>query len=455
MKILVYGESRHNKTILAAIKLAGHKAVPVPDVYALRNFSGEEGNFTALLRKGVELKTEYALLMEQPHSPPPPIGGGSPLELDFRSPPQDPLIPVVILLDYYNESPPAATIEALKGARELAAGRPVYFLSRVIHAGTPPMEVLYAQARARGVRFIRYDSVDILHNPQGGRFDVRANDGTVEYRIGEVILYADGASEVGERFAYAVDRLNLITNEQGYLREDRFYLPAVFTGRRGVFAVGREIAAQGLEEGLAAIFERIAGPEHAPERVRAQVNGNKCAFCFNCYRACPHDALHPDTEVRKMTVLEKACEGCGICMPVCPGNAITLGGWDGRTDGAANGETLILCCENSAEIALRELQPHADELGGGLDIRPVPCGGSVGAEALSDALLKYQRVMVATCKDGACRHFEGSGRARGRTARLLGMLESAGVDAIRMRFEQVSSTAPEALREAVIAFCGE
>ncbi len=47
----------------------------------------------------------------------------------------------------------------------------------------------------------------------------------------------------------------------------------------------------------------------------------KCAFCLNCVRVCPY-GVPVVTDASRVDIRFDQCQGCGICFPACPGDAI-------------------------------------------------------------------------------------------------------------------------------------
>jgi heterodisulfide reductase subunit A len=57
--------------------------------------------------------------------------------------------------------------------------------------------------------------------------------------------------------------------------------------------------------------------------VVAQVDGDKCAACLVCVRACPFNV--PYINADGYSEIDPAkCHGCGICAAECPAKAIQL-----------------------------------------------------------------------------------------------------------------------------------
>lgn len=61
--------------------------------------------------------------------------------------------------------------------------------------------------------------------------------------------------------------------------------------------------------------------QHSKQSAKAVVDKEKCAGCGICVDVCPQDAIIIDT-VAKIDV--DRCIGCGICVKECPNEAISL-----------------------------------------------------------------------------------------------------------------------------------
>lgn len=70
------------------------------------------------------------------------------------------------------------------------------------------------------------------------------------------------------------------------------------------------------------------------------------ARCVECVRACPRGVLKmTDAELRIDTT---ACDGCGLCIPACPQEAIGMDRLPGAPDGSAVAETCVqLVCDRA------------------------------------------------------------------------------------------------------------
>ena len=309
-------------------------AAVVKAVDGLCRFTGQAGDFTAVFSDET-VTADFVVLAQQADPSPFTVRGGVAQSVFCEdklkwAEAKNGRAPVVFLLDYIGESSSGATIQALRDAKDLAAQkRQVYYLNRFVRTGGYGVEALYLAARNAGVHFIKYETIDIVFNDGQDHFSIDANDGVLAYHIDTKVIFAENGRDVGAEFRSLTKKLNLQTDSAGMICEDRHFLAPVFSSRRGVFHIGTDIALERPEEALQMILSSV-GAEVAKtggfsdNALTAEIDGEKCVLCYNCFRACPHAALEPDRLSRKMKNLKKACEGCGICVSVCPGNAVTL-----------------------------------------------------------------------------------------------------------------------------------
>ena len=79
--------------------------------------------------------------------------------------------------------------------------------------------------------------------------------------------------------------------------------------------------AQALEEQLEAMRSRITTMESQREHVVARVDDRLCSQCGICVSICPNEAI---TIEEKVVIDSTRCSGCGVCVCQCPSNALQL-----------------------------------------------------------------------------------------------------------------------------------
>ena len=464
MHILIIGSNRVNDHVSEYFTQKGMNVSSVPDVYRLRSVIGEVGSFRVDTKEESDTEDlhftgiDFIILTEQPTAQPVEIAGLPAFTLyedkEYAISAGAALSePVVFLLDFICESPMSATICALSDAIVFAQKkRKVFYLSKFVRTAGRGIETLYREAREAGVTFIKYEDLKVTADLDKEEFSIVVSDGEIDLDVKTKTVYADGGRDVGESFSYAVKKLNLTSDKHGYLTVDKYYLTPALTSRRGVYHIPRDLAAERLEEGLDFIYAAAMNsikdtpPFEIPSHGTAVIDGKKCVFCYNCYRACPHAALEPDPTECRMKCLSAACAGCGVCAGICPANAISLENINGWTDDEP-GKTLVICCENSGGASIEESK--------GISVLAIPCGGLIETGRLSYELYLYEKVMVVVCPDDACRHFDGNKRACAQVKHLHDMLEAAGLSSDKVRIIQASQAMPVIMTEELERFLEE
>jgi coenzyme F420-reducing hydrogenase delta subunit/NAD-dependent dihydropyrimidine dehydrogenase PreA subunit len=166
----------------------------------------------------------------------------------------------------------------------------------------------------------------------------------------------------------------------------------------------------------------------------------KCAFCLNCVRVCPY-GVPVVTEGGRVDIRFDQCQGCGICYPACPGDAIVF-----RMLGVAeiqprikaaideaksrNGSqtVVVLYCDFDA-YDVTNLRQVMKEKHAGKALVGIPCVAKLKAIDLMRAF-EYgaDGVLVIGCPEDECTYQEGEywgGRRVLEAKKLLGELGMA------------------------------
>ncbi|UCC38518.1 MAG: CoB--CoM heterodisulfide reductase iron-sulfur subunit A family protein [Candidatus Aminicenantes bacterium] len=133
---------------------------------------------------------------------------------------------------------------------------------------------------------------------------------------------SEGAEELAKKLKIAIDK-------DGFLSEAHPKLRPVESVTSGLFFAGAAQAPKDIPEavaqasGAAAKAIAVLSQErlyHAP--TVAKVNNNLCTGCGMCVYVCPYDALSLKDD--KVEVNEVLCEGCGTCSATCLRAAIQV-----------------------------------------------------------------------------------------------------------------------------------
>jgi quinone-modifying oxidoreductase, subunit QmoB len=439
MKVAIIGKSRFSGILTEQLLKEGLTPVFLENTDEIKSINGEVGEYLIKTQQET-IEAGYVIVTEEPSA------------FDNYEAVQDNGGPVVLLLDDPEESPAYMTETALTKAIQLARKqKKVLYLSKFMRTSGNGIENLYKEARNLGVVFVKYNEVNIHKDNDTGMFRIRVTDDYDELGIYSYVIMKAGETAISPNIGRIAKLLKLKLEEGRYPSGNSYFQSPSITSRKGIYFLQPAAAANLDEELLQQIRFTVSAIRAGTceQTEYAEVDPGKCAFCYTCYRACPHGAMSPDYENSAMKNLNKACQGCGICVSICPAGAVRIKGRKPGTETVPN--TLkVYSCENSGNIALGKI---ADEVAGIFDkisFSTVSCGGEITAEKIVDGLKYYEKVLYVACMDDACRHHDGNKRARLQIARAKEMLKSAGLDENRIVYMQVSHAMPYVLRDSIM-----
>lgn len=210
-------------------------------------------------------------------------------------------------------------------------------------------ESVYRQAREKGVVFVRYDLEhkpavrlgptelyvrvmdDVLQKPLSLRADVIA--------LATAIVPQPAVAELA-----AIYKLPL--NADGFFQESHAKLRPVEFLSEGIYMAGLAHAPKPLDEVIVqaqAVTARaaaiLATRRRSLDAVKAHVVIDNCDGCALCLDVCPYGAIdwrngspkecEAKSAVRLPVINTALCKGCGICQATCPKDGIRVGGFSG------------------------------------------------------------------------------------------------------------------------------
>ena len=222
--------------------------------------------------------------------------------------------------------------------------RNVYILYRDMRTYAQ-REALYKQARKLGVIFINYE----LH----GKPKVTRNGSFIDVEVWDHVLHRPlkievdmvvlavairprgDAAELGKLYKVPVDN-------QGFFQEAHAKLRPVDFSTDGMFVAGLAHYPKPVEESIAQALAASAraatllSKSHISlDAVKATVDEKYCDGCALCVDVCPYNAItlvdkpgENGGESGKTIVVNKAqCKGCGLCQGTCPKRGVYVAGF--------------------------------------------------------------------------------------------------------------------------------
>jgi len=261
-------------------------------------------------------------------------------------------------------------------------------------------EEFYADARnVHNVRFIRGRVAEVM--PNGEKITVRAEDTLLGMHVEEefdlVVLQAALVSPRGLKDIAQI--FNVPIGHDGFLLERHHKLRPVDTSRDGIYACGCVLGPKDVREttleamataSKVATFvgkgEILSSPEVA------RVDSTKCDGCGVCIAICPTKAIEKTD--RGVRVNPISCIGCGLCVPQCPTGALDLNHCTeaqllAQIRGVSSGGTapkIIAFLERETPYASVDLAGQTRlSYAPNIEIIPVPSVGRIGVKHLLQA----------------------------------------------------------------------
>ena len=196
-------------------------------------------------------------------------------------------------------------------------------------------ELLYKEARSKGVLFVRYD-VDHkpVVTPDGDKLKVTVRDHVLGR---DLVMDADlvglATAIVSHKAEDLAQMFKVPQDEDGWFLEAHQKLRPVDFATDGVFMAGLAHYPKPLEEAVAQAQAAVSRAVTVLSQKEMWLSGTvafidqkKCVGCGVCWTVCPYQAI--DQDDKGLAVVNEAlCKGCGTCVASCRSGAPNLKGF--------------------------------------------------------------------------------------------------------------------------------
>jgi heterodisulfide reductase subunit A len=338
----------------------------------------------------------------------------------------------------------------------------IYVFYVDIRAYGKGFEDLYKRARKAGVKFIRGLPSEIREDKRTHNLWL-TGENTLQselYRINVDMAILSVGLESRKDSEMIQRLLTLSRNQDGFFLEAHPKLRPVDAATGGIFFAG---CAEGPKDIRDSVTQASAAAARAGilmakgkvtvEAITPIAFPDKCKACGLCVKVCPYNAITLDKANKRINVVEAACGGCGTCAAECPFGALTQSHFtdeqiisqiDAVTEHDANKKIIAFCCNwcsyagaDLAGVSRMQYPPN-------IRIIRTMCSGRVAQKFVERAFARgAAAVMVTGCHLGDCHYINANYQTQKRVEKLWKKMEENGLRRERLQLLWASAAEGE------------
>ncbi|MGA3191490.1 MAG: CoB-CoM heterodisulfide reductase HdrA2 [Candidatus Bathyarchaeia archaeon] len=328
----------------------------------------------------------------------------------------------------------------------------IYVFYVDIRAYGKGFEDLYKRARGEGVVFIRGLPAEIKENRKTHNLWL-IGENTLKnevYRIRADMAILSVGLEARKDSEMIQRLLTLSRNQDGFFLEAHPKLRPVDAATGGVFFAGCAESPKDIRDSVtqASAAAARAGILMAKGKVTVEaitpiVFPEKCKACGLCVNVCPYNAIILNKEKKCIEIIEAACSGCGTCAAECAFGAITqshftddqiIGQIDAVTEHDADKKIVAFNCNwcsyagaDFAGVSRMQYPPN-------VRIIRTMCSGRVAPKFIERAFARgAATVLVSGCHIGDCHYINANYQTQKRVERFWKKMEQTGLNKERLQ----------------------
>jgi heterodisulfide reductase subunit A2 len=338
----------------------------------------------------------------------------------------------------------------------------IYVFYVDIRAYGKGFEDLYKRARNAGVVFIRGLPAEIVEDKKTHNVWL-IGENTLRkevYRINADMAILSIGLEARKDSETIQRLLTLSRNQDGFFLEAHPKLRPVDAATGGVFFAGCAESPKDIKDSVtqASAAAARAGILMAKGQVTVEAITpitfpEKCKACGLCVKVCPYNAISLNKDLKRVEIIEAACGGCGTCAAECNFGALTQKHFtdeqitaqiDAITENEPEKKIVAFCCNwcsyagaDFAGVSRMQYPPNAR-------IIRTMCSGRVAQKFIERAFARgAASVLVSGCHLGDCHYINANYQTQKRVERLLKKMEQNGLDKQRLQLLWASAAEGE------------
>jgi heterodisulfide reductase subunit A len=338
----------------------------------------------------------------------------------------------------------------------------IYVFYVDIRAYGKGFEDLYKRARKAGVIFIRGLPAEIVEDKKNRSLWLLGENSLqnelykikVDMAVLSIGLEPRKDSELIQRL------LTLSRTQDGFFMEAHPKLRPVDAATGGIFFAGCAEAPKDIKDSVtqASAAAARAGILMAKGKVTVEAitpifYPEKCKVCGLCVKVCPYNAITLNKDLKRIELIEAACGGCGTCAAECPFDALTqmhftdeqiIAQVDAVTENNPEKKIVAFCCNWCSYAAADFAGVSRVQYPSNVRIIRTMCSGRVAPKFVERAFARgAATVLVAGCHLGDCHYINANHQTQKRVERLQEKMEQSGLNKERLQLLWASAAEGE------------
>jgi len=338
----------------------------------------------------------------------------------------------------------------------------IYVFYVDIRAYGKGFEDLYKRAKKEGAIFIRGLPAEIIEDRKTRNLWL-IGENTLQkelYKVNvDMIILSIGLeprkdSEIIQRL------LTLSRTQDGFFMEAHPKLRPVDAATGGIFfagcAEGPKDIKDSVTQGSAATARAgilMAKGKVTVEAITPILDPEKCEVCGLCVKVCPYNAIILNEELKRIEIIGAACSGCGTCVAECPLDALIQNHFtdeqifaqiDAVTEHDAEKKIVAFCCNWCAYAGADFAGVSRIQYPPNVRIIRTMCSGRVAPKFVERAFAGgAAAVLVAGCYPGDCHYINANYHTQKRVERLWKKMEKHELNKERLQLLWASAAEGE------------